>query len=122
MATQCFDEDLEDDVRVAEFEIHVPGTDPEMTPLPLAGNGPWEFSAGRDEARDIVINSTSVSGHHADIGALRAPPRPPPRPLVQTQALQTSPRPARSHRLAGRRLKVRSQGRAEEDDQRNAPE
>jgi len=79
MATQVQDEDDEDEVssqtqqRVAEFSTLAPGQDPDITPLSLPGDGPWEFSAGRDAARDIVIDSASVSGHHADICAPATP-------------------------------------------------
>ena len=85
MATQVQDEDDEDEVssqtqqRVAEFSTLAPGQDPDITPLSLPGDGPWEFSAGRDAARDIVIDSGSVSGHHADICA-PATPCPAPEP------------------------------------------
>ena len=86
MATQvCEEDDDEDEVsspaqqRVAEFLATLaPGQDPDITPLSLPGDGPWEFSAGRDAARDIVIDSGSVSGHHADICA-PATPRPAPK-------------------------------------------
>ena len=87
MATQvCEEDDDEDEVsspaqqRVAEFLATLaPGQDPDITPLALPGDGPWEFSAGRDAARDIVIDSASVSGHHADICA-PATPCPAPEP------------------------------------------
>lgn len=73
MATQViFDGEDDEDVHsphVVEFEATVPGDDPVITNLRLDGSGPWTFTAGRDATRDIVINSSSVSRHHADIGA-----------------------------------------------------
>ena len=84
MATQIVDEDEDDhgdsspgQQRVAEFQATLlPGQEPDITPLSLPGDGPWEFTAGRDASRDIVINSASVSGHHADICAPGPPPKP----------------------------------------------
>ena len=87
MATQvdCDDEDdavgspLADQREPAQFQVLLSGEETDITALALPGAGPWEFSAGRDAARDIVINSASVSGHHADI-CTPGPPSPAPKP------------------------------------------
>ena len=94
MATQVYhDEDGEDEAssqigaRVAEFWTLAPGQDPDITPLSLPGDGPWEFSAGRDAERDIVIDDAGVSGHHADICAPATPRPAPPNPAAHTKRL-----------------------------------
>ena len=127
MATQvlCEEDDRDDEVssqprqRVAEFVATLtPGQDPDITPLSLQGDGPWEFSAGRDAARDIVIDSGSVSGHHADICA-PAMPCPAPKPLGTMRPMADAPaRALPSHRAALRRRSGR-QGRAEEDHEQD---
>lgn len=58
----------EQDPLTAHFMVTEAGQAIATTALPLAGCGPWIFSVGRECLRcDVVINSRTVAGRHADI-------------------------------------------------------